>query len=663
MAEDKVEPREVNWRQLLPWTLLFQGFRVALDPNKLVLAAAGILAMAFGWWLLAVIFDTRQKPGLSDTDLAAYTDSNDRNTERWKHFQAERAKWSVMHHAAGTEFPDANEREQYAYDAGDLADSLPEYDNLNGAAGKTPVVIPGLALPDHPLSQREVEGLIKAAQAEQQRIEVEVKEPREGEKVGDKVSRLVPVTAFDAKVWVIQRKLLRPAGQMRTLPWDENRGPNPFMLVTNQAGTQWDQGHFWDWLLLKQLPVLIEPLVKLLSPVIYFFSPKAGFLVRFYALLVMVWTLAVWGFFGGAITRIAVVQVARQEKIGLMEAVRFAARKYLSYLSAPLFPLVLVGILLVLMFVFGYLQMIPGFGDIIVDGLLWGLMILIGVAMAVVLVGLVGWPLMAATISAEGTDAWEAVSRSYSYVYQAPWQYIWYSLVALAYGAVIVFFIGIMGSLTVYLSKWGVSQTPGLGWKDRTPTFLFVYAPQSFGWRTLLLQDDTHNLVTKAGTINDTSYDAYVASMKWYNTFGAVLVSVVWVGAVFMLVLGFGYSYFWSASSIIYLLMRRKVDDAELDEVYLEEEDEASYAGPLASKPAPPPPAATPATGRPSLPIVEAPRPTAVSVAPPGLSPAPPAPEREEIAGAIHAAPVVPAAPPGPDGPAPGPGGNPPAGT
>ena len=55
MAEDKVEPREINWRQLMPWTVLFQGFRVALDPNKLVLAAAGILLMAFGWWLLAIM--------------------------------------------------------------------------------------------------------------------------------------------------------------------------------------------------------------------------------------------------------------------------------------------------------------------------------------------------------------------------------------------------------------------------------------------------------------------------------------------------------------------------------------------------------------------------------------------------------------------------------
>ena len=56
MAEERSESRELTWRQLLPWTALFRAFQVALDLNKLLLAAAGIAVMAFGWWLLAVIF-------------------------------------------------------------------------------------------------------------------------------------------------------------------------------------------------------------------------------------------------------------------------------------------------------------------------------------------------------------------------------------------------------------------------------------------------------------------------------------------------------------------------------------------------------------------------------------------------------------------------------
>jgi len=48
MAEDKVEGREVSWQHLFPWTQLFRGFQIALDPNKLFLAAMGILAMTVG---------------------------------------------------------------------------------------------------------------------------------------------------------------------------------------------------------------------------------------------------------------------------------------------------------------------------------------------------------------------------------------------------------------------------------------------------------------------------------------------------------------------------------------------------------------------------------------------------------------------------------------
>ena len=62
MAEEKFEPREINFRQWMPWTQLFRGFWIALDPKKLLLAAMGILIMAIGWYLLAVVFfaKTRQ---------------------------------------------------------------------------------------------------------------------------------------------------------------------------------------------------------------------------------------------------------------------------------------------------------------------------------------------------------------------------------------------------------------------------------------------------------------------------------------------------------------------------------------------------------------------------------------------------------------------------
>src|SRR5207302_1829185 len=149
--------------------------------------------------------------------------------------------------AAGPASPDDEKQvREFAYDAGDLADSPKEYDELIAAADKKEPVVPaGLVLPyagrAH-MTQTEVQQLIKS---------------------------VPPADQFNAKVWVINQRILRPAGAMRTLPWYEPRGPNPYLLVTNQAGTTWEKGHFWDWLLREQLPVLVEPLVKLLEPVIY----------------------------------------------------------------------------------------------------------------------------------------------------------------------------------------------------------------------------------------------------------------------------------------------------------------------------------------------------------------------------------------------------------
>jgi hypothetical protein len=573
MADDRTEPREVSWRQLLPWTELFRGFQVALDLNKLLLAAAGIVVMAFGWWLLSVIFtaNDREVPPAWPTDYKS-----------WSEFKQARDHWNLMHEAAGIG------RGPQTYAVEDLASTQQEYDHFKD-------VQTGARYQDE-IEKLLREGKIDAAQAREYRTKVNAYARLGREK---------------------------PAGTLSTWPWSEHRGPNPYLLVTGQAGVPWEAGRFWDWFLRDQVPVLIEPLVKFCRPIIYFLSSRADTYSRFYFLCVLLWTLLTWAFFGGAITRIAAVQVARGEKIGLTEAVRFTARRFLSFFTAPLFPLVFVFVLLVFMVIYGWVGMIPILGDILVNGLFWPLMIAFGLVMAVALVGLVGWPLMSATVSAEGTDSWEAVSRSYSYVYQRPWHYIWYSIVAICYGAVVVFFVGFMGSLMVYLAKWGVARTPWIDAAERNPAYLCVWAPNSWGWRPLLLQGATApdgSPVVKDGHIDPGAYAAYTApppagNFHWYNRVGAAMVAF-WLGLVFLLILGFGYSFFWSEGVIIYLLMRRNVDAAELDEVYLEEdEQEGAYGAPLTGSQA-----VTPTPGKPgtSLPVVEppAPRPAPATMGP-----------------------------------------------
>src|SRR5262249_34484859 len=157
-------------------------------------------------------------------------------------------------------------------------------------------------------------------------------------------------------------------------------------------------------------------------------------------------------------------------------------------------------------------------GDIFVDGLLWWVMLIIGLLMAVALVGLaLGWPLMAPTVSAEGTDRWEAVSRSYSYPIPPPPPHLWDGLLAPAHRAALVFFVGFMSSFAVFLSKWAVAQVQPA---SRDPSYLFVYAPDSFGWRPLLLQgakDPSGQNVVQYGGVEQEPYTNYVKELRPWN--------------------------------------------------------------------------------------------------------------------------------------------------
>src|SRR5262245_26693817 len=81
---------------------------------------------------------------------------------------------------------------------------------------------------------------------------------------------------------------------------------------------------------------------------------------------------------------------------------------------------------------------------------------------------------------------------------------------------------------------------------------------------------------------------------------------MIWLGVVFLLVVGFGYSYFWTASTIIYSLMRKVVDDTEIDEIHLEEDLQQPFAQEMNAQP-PPGPGPGAAPGGPGLTMVEPP--------------------------------------------------------
>src|SRR3984957_19815784 len=119
MAEERTESRDFSFRQSLPWTHIFRGFRIALNLKSLLLAAAGILVMAFGWWLLAIVFSgIRSKPiWPSDYPTTDYQtvegETVSPEDKAWEAFKVDRSRWSLLYEAAGR-VPDPFEASDFA---------------------------------------------------------------------------------------------------------------------------------------------------------------------------------------------------------------------------------------------------------------------------------------------------------------------------------------------------------------------------------------------------------------------------------------------------------------------------------------------------------------------------------------------------------------------
>jgi hypothetical protein len=126
-----------------------------------------------------------------------------------------------------------------------------------------------------------------------------------------------------------------------------------------------------------------------------------------------------------------------------------------------------------------------------------------------------GWPLMAPAMSAEGTDAFDSVSRSLNYLFAHPWRYLAYHAVAALYAIpALWFFCG----FACWMSRVAL-KTAGFGMGS------------AFG--------------------------------------GFCVASILKVG-IFAAAAGFAVSFAFSAWTIMYFLLRKVEDGTEFSVVYEE---------------------------------------------------------------------------------------------
>jgi hypothetical protein len=253
---------------------------------------------------------------------------------------------------------------------------------------------------------------------------------------------------------------------------------------------------------------------------------------------------ALWAYCGGAISRIAAINLTKDEGLELSKALHFSRTKWLS-LWTP-------WVVCILGFLFffacnvagGLVGRIPFIGGILV-ALGLPLAVLSGFIMAFILIGFFfGVKLFTPTIAVENSDSFVAISRSFSYLYSRPWHYIFYELIALVYGAIVIgfvwFFSGLMIKLTLVSCKLGIG----------THRFNEIF----------------NNLWNLSGTPTS----LYITK----------LIIGLWTIFIIGFILVYAISYCFSAQTIIYLLLRKKVDEIDVKEIYEEKEEDTTLSIP-----------------------------------------------------------------------------------
>ena len=553
MADEPLTIRGIQWREALPVTNLFRSFRVAIHPSKVLLALVALLGVYVAGRALDAAWPDSQRA--IPNEIAAYEQFQSHPTTDAHSFTEYRlmAKQSIEANYAAM---------LVKYHVVNSTDEAMSAARERSHLGDVKAAILKQREGDESVARNRYDADVAAASrinnpADRDRAIAEAKLKRDG-------------ATQDA--YTVASSEYHQAAEVKL----EGIFDHYFQYESNQINNVVRGVRDWNWLsrgspaeldvsamptngLSTEHPMIAGPDTQpgVLSSVYRFFAVGPVWLLSQHPLYFVsfgIIFLAIWAVFGGAISRIAAVHVARDEKMSIRSALMFSINKFLSFLFAPLIPVIIIavigGVVTLASLAVGN---IPVIGPILI-GALFFLMLVAGFVMALVMLGLIGgFNMMYPTIAVEGSDSFDAISRSFSYLYARPWRLALYTVVAVVYGALTYLFV----RLFIFL--------------------MLVLAHKFVGFGMLTHADNTAPLWStmwpNPTTASRLSYDIDFLTLTGPQAIGAFFVSF-WVYLTIAVLGAFAISFYFSSSTIIYFLMRREVDATEMDDVYLEQVDD-----------------------------------------------------------------------------------------
>ena len=612
MADESQQLPRVNWNELLAFTHVFKSFRMAIHVSKLALAVAAVLLI----WLWASILDTTSGwmgTRVPDGEIYQYVSSSPIAFEQWQD-DAEDKRIENLADLWGKAHAELAGLQDFLVDLRKERGGMRFFENAFQAKmisldqSKLP------ALPDLNKRREQAKEEWSKTVGEVRRL-VEKQAARIKELIGDaKVAAAKNIEkdlTLDSKAkqreaneklakdaGIAERVLtLRKLGYRYTIERLEGRG-------VFEALTAYEGRCLTNWLLavrygnitggLSKYRATVDSRSEMLPPapdisgipatdspvpaddapgllfwVLMMLNGLCWLIARHWllAILMLAVALAVWSLFGGAIHRIAALHFGREQKVSIGQALRFSAGKFLSFYFAPLIPLAII-LVIGLLFLSGGGLLFGWWGGGILLGLLLPLAIGAGLLIAFLLVGLgAGGSLMYPTIAVESSDSFDAIGRSYSYVYGRPWRAAFYGLVAAFYGVICYMFVRFCAFLTLAATHW------------------FVGGGVIGGGQTVSPLADKLDVLWPAPTFDTLMAAAPREAMSGAEPIGAWLIWF-WTMLVAVTVLAFLLSFCASAKTVIYFLLRRRIDATDLDDVYVDEPQE-DFGPESAEEPAP----------------------------------------------------------------------------
>jgi hypothetical protein len=268
-------------------------------------------------------------------------------------------------------------------------------------------------------------------------------------------------------------------------------------------------------------------------------------------------SLLIWSLFGGAICRLAALHFAREEKLTHKDGLSFSRQKLFDgFFLAPCIPLIFIFIIALVMMLGGMFLRVPGIGDV-VGGVFFFLAIIGGLLLALLLVGcFVGGGLFWPAVAADGSDAFDAFSRGISYPFTRPLKMLVYSVIAIVIGAVCWLVLNWFVHMALALTRAIVGY--GTTW---------------FGWWMRGEGEAANRKLDVLWPVNGLSGPVWVSpdwsNLAWYEYVSAAMIAL-YVLLTVALLWSFLCTFYFSASTIIYFLLRRDVDLIDLEDVYTE---------------------------------------------------------------------------------------------